>query len=787
MLIDSTKDAGIRFATFGMAALATACAELAIAEPGVPSGQSLARAALWTSLAAAAAKIARGTLARDVRGGGRGGGREATRAHAVVILVILVAFASPFAAEAARLARYGRPGPLEIVLISALRNLGLGLAFLSDRAGFARLAALVSLFLMLAASSVADGPLVLGLLSVYAAVGSLWLALAYWRAMDFRGGPEQRRRLPLGSLTLALGLIGIVGAFAAVGPTRAAMALAALVPSSGGTDQDDPDARGGVGDGDNEVRGSENPQSVGFTDSDIYLDSDRPTLYDAFNEMYGEPVKPKQQHRMVALGNQNVIEQRERPSENLQAGREFSAVRRSADQPGRRPADREARALVYVKGPTPLHLPLATYDRFDGHQWLEEPLCERHCPLTRDPADVPWFRIDQFLPEVFSGKVAHQIKIGTLDSSPLPTPAHVHRLRIGQVDRADFFGWSHEGILRMVSRTVPSGTVIETEARVPDPALLRAQGFPTAAYAASRHLGMDDGREIPAAIAALARSWAAEVPRGWGQVEAIVARLRGHATHDNLALVPPDCPDATAHFLLESRRGPDYLFAGAAAVLLRSLGYPTRLVSGLYAAPERYDARTRHTPVTREDVHVWAEVRLHGGAWVAVEPTPGYELMAPVRSWSDLLLAALAAVGRRAKSNASLLALGGVALLSAWRFRRELGDALATLAWEFSQLSDPRLGAIRAFALLERRARWAGWPRPPGRTPRRWFRDLAARQAGGTDGLERLINLAEWGMYAPADSCPPGSGGDLDPREACRRAVRAWPLSRFRAASRAII
>ena len=88
-------------------------------------------------------------------------------------------------------------------------------------------------------------------------------------------------------------------------------------------------------------------------------------------------------------------------------------------------------------------------------------------------------------------------------------------------------------------------------------------------------------------------------------------------------------------------------------MLLRSLGYPTRVVSGLYAAPGRYDPRTRHTPVTGEDVHFWAEVRLPDGLWVAVEPTPGYELMPPVRAWSERIAQALAAAGRWVRGHAA--------------------------------------------------------------------------------------------------------------------------------------
>src|SRR5205085_1957064 len=76
-------------------------------------------------------------------------------------------------------------------------------------------------------------------------------------------------------------------------------------------------------------------------------------------------------------------------------------------------------------------------------------------------------------------------------------------------------------------------------------------------------------------------------------------------------------------------RGPDYQFAGAAAVLLRVLGYPTRLVSGFYAAPGRYDPQTGHTPVVQDDLHFWAEVRLPPGDWLVVEPAPGYEVLGP--------------------------------------------------------------------------------------------------------------------------------------------------------------
>jgi hypothetical protein len=235
-----------------------------------------------------------------------------------------------------------------------------------------------------------------------------------------------------------------------------------------------------------------------------------------------------------------------------------------------------------------------------------------------------------------------------------------------------------------------------------------------------------------------------------------------------------------AHFLLRSRRGPDYLFATSAAVLLRSLGYQSRLVSGFYAAPARYDPRTRHTPVTTDDVHVWAEVRLPTGVWVAVEPTPGYELMPPSISWADLARSAVASAWRWARSHSAWLGLAVVGLASAVALRREVADALATLAWRARPAADVRRFAIDALRLVERRSRWAGRPRLSGQTPRRWLAAIIPPTFGDAADLDGLIRLAEWGLHAPQGAAPPESSLAIDHRDACRRAVETWTIRRFR-------
>ena len=269
----------------------------------------------------------------------------------------------------------------------------------------------------------------------------------------------------------------MVVAVASFGPSRAAVALAGLMPTSGGQDWSDPDASSGVGDGDNEVSASEHPESVGFTESEVYLETDKPSLYDAFNESYGEPFKLKKQERMIALGQQDVGEQVERPSENLQAGREFAAVRRKPEPRPRRPGERAAKALVYVKGQTPLHVPLTSYSHFDGMSWREEPCCNRHFPAEleqRTRGSGCHGRRLHFTP----GSSPTRSRSARSKSSPMPVPSHLTRFRVGSVNRLDFFSWAQYGIIRMTDRTVPAGTVIDSEARTVDPERMRSIPFP---------------------------------------------------------------------------------------------------------------------------------------------------------------------------------------------------------------------------------------------------------------------------------------------------------------------
>ena len=85
--------------------------------------------------------------------------------------------------------------------------------------------------------------------------------------------------------------------------------------------------------------------------------------------------------------------------------------------------------------------------------------------------------------------------------------------------------------------------------------------------------------------------------------------------------LPPAMPDdPIAYFLLDLRQGHCEFFASAMAVMLRSLGIPTRLVNGFLQGSFN-DISGQYT-VRASDAHTWVEVYFPGYGWVGFDPTP---------------------------------------------------------------------------------------------------------------------------------------------------------------------
>ena len=249
-------------------------------------------------------------------------------------------------------------------MVFALRNLGLGLAACAVWLLCLHLAYVVSLFLMLFAISMTSHPGVLTLLGLYSAAGSVGLMLTYWTGLrryfadsDAAALAVQssRARLLWLAILLMVGLVSSALSLVSVGPQRAVQMLGEWLATSGGTGGYDPFARGGLNDGDDEVKGN-NARSTGTIETDLFLDSPLPSLYDISNDLYGQPFKkPKAQERAIPLAGKAKLRESEKPpADNQHPNREFATARRGPRQP-RDPSDRAARALFEVQGRTPLH------------------------------------------------------------------------------------------------------------------------------------------------------------------------------------------------------------------------------------------------------------------------------------------------------------------------------------------------------------------------------------------------------------------------------------------------
>jgi len=78
--------------------------------------------------------------------------------------------------------------------------------------------------------------------------------------------------------------------------------------------------------------------------------------------------------------------------------------------------------------------------------------------------------------------------------------------------------------------------------------------------------------------------------------------------------------DALAHFLFETRAGHCEYFASAMAIMLRTLGIPTREVNGFL--PGEYNDLGGDYIVRASDAHSWVEVYFPGTGWMTFDPTP---------------------------------------------------------------------------------------------------------------------------------------------------------------------
>ena len=117
----------------------------------------------------------------------------------------------------------------------------------------------------------------------------------------------------------------------------------------------------------------------------------------------------------------------------------------------------------------------------------------------------------------------------------------------------------------------------------------------------------------------LAREFTSTKKTQEAQAKAIEDHLRTEYGY-TLTLLSREVADPLAYFLFERKKGHCEYFASAMAVMLRTVGIPSRIVTGFQSGV--YNPMSGLQVIRSSDAHSWVEAYLPRRGWTTFDPTP---------------------------------------------------------------------------------------------------------------------------------------------------------------------
>lgn len=171
----------------------------------------------------------------------------------------------------------------------------------------------------------------------------------------------------------------------------------------------------------------------------------------------------------------------------------------------------------------------------------------------------------------------------------------------------------------------------DSEIAAPPPSQLRAVGQTYSGQFVRPYLQLPPlDRRIPQLAAQITSSASTNYDRA-AALERYLRTRYGYT----LQLPQSEPQDPLANFLFERRRGHCEYFASAMVVMLRTLGIPSRVVTGFRSA--EFNDVTGNYVVRARDAHAWVEVYFPGYGWQTFDPTPSATAGTP-RGWGRAML-----------------------------------------------------------------------------------------------------------------------------------------------------
>jgi protein-glutamine gamma-glutamyltransferase len=273
--------------------------------------------------------------------------------------------------------------------------------------------------------------------------------------------------------------------------------------------------------------------------------------------------------------------------------------------------------------------------------------------------------------------------------------------------------------------------------------------------------------ELPDRVRGLARRVTGAARTEYDAVQAVQTYIQRTTRYRLDVPVDPPGVDEVDHFLFVTREGFCEQIASSMAVMLRTLGIPTRLVTG-YGPGER-NPFTGYYEVKRSDAHAWLEVYYPGLGWMPYDPTFGVPEATPSVASRFMAGAVFSAIGRFVErvvpepvKRAVGAALGTVdrlvgALMRGWPAAAGalLVASVVAVLWRRRRRRGPPYDAAEAaFLDMEDALTDAGLPRPVQQTPGEYLRSLAAEPTLAPDVVEAagiVVRTFELARFAPEE------------------------------------
>ena len=423
----------------------------------------------------------------------------------------------------------------------------------------------------------------------------------------------------------------------------------------------------------------------------------------------------------------------------------------------------------------------AAYDTYDGRSWANRSSIRRMLERTSD--GVFLVSTPEAAAVAESGGLRQEILIEALDTTVLFGASFVETIKGGfSVVQVDGVGG--------LSLPYPTSARFQYSVRsIPDRLRESDRTAESVSYPdliRKRFLQLPD---MSPRVAALAREAAGAGRTAYDRARAVEQHLHRNYQY-SLDVGTTVSASPVEDFLFTRKTGYCEHYATAMVVMLRTLGIPSRLVTGFLPGP--WNDFGNYYSVRQQDAHAWVEVYFPGSGWVTFDPTPNVPAVAPPFFWKlgkvvdsvrlkwdryvvqysfrDQMAAAksLREGGEKVRSELSVFLstlTRGMASVKAWltESARAYGGFLLgglavcvlvvglVLAWSRlgrssgARHADPRtarqIAAIQLYERMLRILEAQGLLKPPGATPLEFARQVARERGEAARSVESLTGL----------------------------------------------